>query len=54
MKVFVSLFLVWIATVPTCASHAETPDKGAELGAFAALLEEGTAPQASGPVLTLD
>ncbi len=54
MKVFVSLFLVWIAIVPAGVSRAETPDKGAELGAFAALLDEGNAPQASGPVLTLD
>ena len=54
MKVFISVFLVWIAIVPAGVSRAETPDKGAELGAFAALLDEGNAPQASGPVLTLD
>ncbi len=54
MKVFISVFLVWIATVPTWASRAETPDKRDGLGIFAALLEEGNPPQASGPALTLD
>ena len=54
MKAFVFLFFVWIAIVPAGVSLAETPDKGAELGAFAALLEEGNPPQASGPALTLD
>ena len=54
MKVFISVFLVWIAIVPASVSRAETPDKHDGLGAFAALLEEGNAPQASGPVLTLD